>query len=415
MSFNLKPILNGTQVALEKQAQSVFGAAVEDFAKGQLGSVFGLPSSSDAPVNRNDGSYYATSYAAALAGATSYRPKLKFLFKVEFVFNEEAKKAFPAIFGSATANDFTFMIKSVDRPKVDFDWEDDVNMYNFRTKVLKKIHHRELTMTLMDDTGNRVFNFFRALMMLYQPITRRQLTRDGSTAPPTPSSAQYGSGMAFSGLSNSSMDTAHRAAIQSAFGNAIDCIRVKQIFVDPSQKLNNAVREVIFDFLNARMVSFDFDDLTHETSDVSLLTLQFDYDWMEMVDVGALAKVDQPQTITSPGINGAPSDYSVPGNPDTSGGSSNPFVDILTNHATKGLQSLASTAISKAVNGIAGKNRFAKMLGSAAAEPLRSLTNAVIRDRAGGIVAPSRPVESILYDTATGENGKPIAIVQNRT
>jgi len=414
MSVSLKPILDRTQVALEKRAESVFGDAVENFAKGQLGRVLDLPEPGSTPVNRNDGTYYSTSYAAALAGATSYRPKLKFLFKVEFVFNEEAKKAFPSIFGSNTANDFTFMVKSVDRPKVDFDWEDDVNQYNFRTKVLKKIHHRELTMTLMDDTGNRVFNFFRALMMLYQPITRRQLQRDGTTSAPTPLSAQFGNGMVFSNIGNSSSDIAHRAAIQSPFGNAIDCIRVKQIFVDSGEKLNNSVKEVIFDFLNARLVSFDFDDLTHETSDVSLLTLQFDYDWMEMVDVGSLSKVDQPQIVTAPGINGAPSDYSVPGNPDKTAGSNNPFLDIITNQAGRATQSVISSTITGVINDIAGNNRFAQILGNAASNALGSISNAIVLDRVAGISNVTQSAPPVLFDRSTLTQAIPKALIRGK-
>jgi hypothetical protein len=101
---------------------------------------------------------YGTSYAASIADS-QFRPKLKFLFRVEFLFKPEVVK----MFGQETAawaKNFAFLIRSVDRPKVDFEY-DDVNMYNFRIKVLKSIKHRALTMTLMDDVGNNVHEFFR--------------------------------------------------------------------------------------------------------------------------------------------------------------------------------------------------------------------------------------------------------------
>ncbi len=198
MPFSAKNILNDAQITLEKAATDKFGNVVEDFVKGGLGGF--LPAvNENAPVNRNDGSWYATSYAAGLAGGTSFRPKLKFLFKVEFIFTDAAKAQYRDILSGAGANDFTFMIKAVDRPKVDFEYEEDVNMYNFRTKVLKKIRHRDLTITFMDDVGNRVFNFFRVLMMIHSPITRGQLKRDNSLEKPNNKKLSVGSGMAFNG------------------------------------------------------------------------------------------------------------------------------------------------------------------------------------------------------------------------
>ena len=235
---NIKSFLNGTKVSLEKEATDQFGAAVENFSRGASSRALGLPpplKNNQVPFSRNDGSFYASSYAHALAGATSYRPKLKFLFKVEFIFTQQAKDAFPSIFGHAGSNDFTFMVRSVDRPKIDFEYEDDVNMYNFRTKVLKKIRHRELTVTFMDDTGNRVLNFFRALMMMQSPITRRQLLRDGTTKPPELGTLSAGNGMQFSDTNDFDMnDNAIRGTVDDPLGNVgqqhadvIQTIRVK--------------------------------------------------------------------------------------------------------------------------------------------------------------------------------------------
>jgi len=120
MAVNITPILDSTQIALEKTAADKFGAAVENFAQSNLppGITTASTASTAVPVNRNDGSFYASSYAAALAAGTSYRPKQKFLFKVEFVFTDAARQAMPGVFGGAGANDFTFMVKSVDRNMV---------------------------------------------------------------------------------------------------------------------------------------------------------------------------------------------------------------------------------------------------------------------------------------------------------
>lgn len=410
MANQIKTILDGAKISLEKQASDKFGAAVEEFTRGSLGSALGLPPPEDPTGSssaRNDGSFYASSYASALAGGTSYRPKLKFLFKVEFVFTEAAKQAFPDEFGKAGSQDFTFMIKSVDRPKIDFEY-DEVNMYNFYTKVLKKIRHRELTMTFMDDTGNRVINFFRALMMLHSPITRRQMTRQTGSyserlAPPEAMAFKDGNGMDFSSpVDARANDTAIRGSIGSEVGNAIQSIRIKQIYVNPGSPIAEAAEETIFDFMNARLVSFDLDDLSHEGSDANLLTMQFDYDWMEIVHVGALQAPDGPAyNIAVPGIHGAPTDVSPAGgagaNPQ---GAGNGFSAIVAGALGRAGQQVTSTAINRAVKSVAGGGRFATLLGSQASNILGGVVGAATRNLGNGLAQQASEFGSGLVNQA---------------
>ena len=405
MPFNAKGLLNDARIATEKTAADAFGNVVDDFVKGGLGGLL-PPAATNQPVNRNDGSWYATSYAASLAGATNYRPKLKFLFKVEFIFTEAAKRAYPEVFGAKTSNDFTFMIKMVDRPKVDFEYEEDVNMYNFRTKVLKKIRHRDLTIQFMDDAGNRVFTFFRTLMMLHSPITRRQMERDNSLTKPSAGSITTGSGMAFTntGDSTTNRDNAHRAVVNSSFGNSIEAIRVKQIFVDPQSGLANATKMVAFDFMNPRVISFDLDELSHEANEVNLLTMIFDYDWMEMVNVGSLGTPttpygdDQKYNITVPGVNGAPSDISpnsISGAVSNGQGNNNGLLGGLTNSLTsilgRGASQLTSDAIGRAVRSVAGNGRFATSIAGVASSalggPIGGLVSGASRDALNGVIS----------------------------
>lgn len=401
---NLKPFLDSTKISLEKRASDQFGAAVEDFGRGKLSRAVGLPAplaNEQVPFDRKDGSFYASSYAHALAGATSYRPKLNFLFKVEFIFTPQAIAAFPNVFGGVHQNDFTFMVRSVDRPKIDFEY-DEVNMYNFNTKVLKKIRHRELTVTFIDDTGNRVLNFFRHLLMIQSPITRRQLLREGTMAPPQPGTLTSSNGMQFStDFSNpTNYDNAIRGTVDREIkdpsqqhSEVIQVIRVKQMYVDPGAQLGASTKEVIYDFINARIVSFDLDVLTHDTSDVSLMTMQFDYDWMEIVDVGNMKKVDGPNyNIAVPGVGGAPIDISVYGkNPLTNPG--NGYLNIINNQLGRAAQTITSSAISRAVTSIAGNGRFASAIGA----PISSMLGGII-----GAGARNLGIGSGIPNVATG-------------
>jgi hypothetical protein len=269
-------------------------------------------------------------------------------------------------------------------------------MYNFRTKVLKKIRHRDLTIVFIDDAGNRVFNFVRALMKVHSPITNTQSKRDNTLDQPDSTNAQkgFGSGMAFS---RSITDTSHRAVVNSQFGNSIKTIRVQQIFTNPQETMANTARMVSFDFINPRIVSFDFDELSHEANDVSTMTMMFDYDWMEMVDVGVLngAKVQSKYdgdkyTVLSPGAHGAPADLTpVPAAGGSAGGNKGGIVsNILGGVVGKGAQQLSSDLIGKAVKSVAGNSRLGQALGgqltSALAGPIGGLVSGAARDKIGG-------------------------------
>ena len=412
--MQIKSLLKSTGIALEKQGVDTFGAAVDDFARAALGGqpadlpLFGaggdptLLGDDSAPVNtrtpRDPRTWYSTSYAAALAGGTNYRPKLKFLFKVQFLFKDGLLQQLvdAGLLGSSDRdrlekNEFTFMIKSVDRPKVDFEYDDDVNQYNFRTKVLKKIRHRELTITFMDDVGNRVFDFFRVLMMIYSPITRRQMTRENQTRKPDSATIAMANGMNFSDPGeNTYAFNSHRAVINSDVGTALDIIRVKQMFMDPmANNVSDAPREVIFDFMNPRLVSFDLDDLSHESSEVNLLTMQFDYDWMEMVRIEHMEAADTPvYDISVKGITNAPSDILTGKNPPDesrtqsnaigAAGGTNPFAAIITRQVGRAAQQLTATAVNRAVKAIAGNGPLGTALGGAIGTPLAGVANGII-------------------------------------
>jgi hypothetical protein len=186
-------------------------------------------------------------------------------------------------------------------------------------------------------------------------------------------------------------DTAYRGVFSNQNGGAgnnyITTIRVKQIFLDGSAQLASSVKEVIFDFMNPRLVSFDLDDLNHETSEVNLMTMQFDYDWMEIVDVGAIQKMDGPSySISTPGVSGAPIDMTpTGGSASTNAGSGNPFLNIINNQIGRAASTVTSSAINRAVQSVAGNGAFATALGSQASNIVSGLVGAAGRDMASGI------------------------------
>jgi hypothetical protein len=73
-------------------------------------------------------------------------PKYKFLFVVQIEFDPDFQQIMSGI-------DPAFVIKQSSRPNVQFEYE-DVNQYNFRSKVAKKVMYEPVTMKFYDDDYN---------------------------------------------------------------------------------------------------------------------------------------------------------------------------------------------------------------------------------------------------------------------
>ena len=385
---DISQLVKASGIDAKRTAVDLFGMAVEDFAAGPLNDILRTATGQveNPPVNRQDGSWYATSYAASLANS-QFRPKLKFLFRVEFLFKEGVLEKF----GRADwQRNFTFLIKSVDRPKVDFEYE-EVNQYNFRTKVLKKISHKELTMTFMDDVGNNVYEFFRFMMMVHSPITRRSVTASQDI---TDAHAAYstGSGMEFTDGLGKINDFANRGVVNTELGNVIQAIKVTQIFLDQTSALDSAAKQVSFFFINPRVVSFDLEDVNHEVSDPNVFTMQFDFDFMVMSKMDAL---DLPVEKQLPPKGSAPGDVSSTGRtPSSQTGTNNPYTAILAGIAGRAAQRITSETIGRAIRQVPGLGSVADTLGGIARNSVLGISKSVNQSFA-------RPSRDVISDAST--------------
>jgi hypothetical protein len=410
---DIKQLLNVGGINTERVATELFGNAVEDFAAGPLNKVlkdaFGQPETTT--VNRNDGSWYATSYAASIADS-QFRPKLKFLFRVEFLFKPEVL----AMFGQETATwakNFAFLIRSVDRPKVDFDY-DEVNMYNFRTKVLKQIKHRALTMTFMDDVGNSVHEFFRFMMMVHSPITRRSI---GSSTDIASAVAHYntGSGMLFSDSPTAITDFAHRGVINTDIGTAIQAIKITQLFMQPGGKndLETGAKEVSFFFVNPRIESFDLDDVAHDVNDISLLTMQFDYDFLLMSDMQTLQPLDASKAM--PPVGSAPGEASGvnrTANAKSPEGENNPYLKTLSALGGRAATKLTNEVLGKYIRQVPGLGSVADTIGGLVGKGVSGSIGSAGASVGTGInQAFAAPTRDVVTDTSTVGSDQATAIV----
>lgn len=258
-------LIPGFNIGLEKTAYDLFGGAVRDFGTRALGDLGGdilrqtTGNSEGETVEPFSGKWQSTKYAADLI---KYAPKHRFMFKVEFKFDPAYVNE---LMTGRDNNAFTFLVKSIDRPKVEFVYE-DVNYYNFRTKVLKEIRHEPLSMTFIDDIGNNVTSFFNAYRKSFSPISRGNFPTGFSVK-----TAQI-NGMNFSDPEmENQADSASRGVLKPGVYNPLQSIIIRQIFA-------HGTRMCEYTFHNPRISRFDFDEVNHETGEGNGLSVQFDYD-----------------------------------------------------------------------------------------------------------------------------------------
>lgn len=169
-----------------------------------------------------------------------HQPKFKFLFKVKFE-------------GQGNSS-FFYYVKSSDKPKVRFEHQ-EVNYYNFRTKVMTRATFDPLTLTFWDEIGNSVNDFF----------------------------VEY--------LNRHSGQGAGKADIDEGFGIAsstkpyptgysfLKRVTIEQVFA-------NGVASNRFYLWNPRIESFDFDPMDMEDNGGSMVNITFNYDAISCETVG---------------------------------------------------------------------------------------------------------------------------------
>lgn len=366
---NISGLLGSTGVALEAEAYKQFGAAVEGQIGSKLSGIFGLggsSGSSDPNDARNSVNtsvtrvWDPTPYASALTNYTGGTdPKNKFLFKVRFKFHPVAVQMAGNMetLLKEIESSITFTVKQIDLPKVDFEYE-EVNMYNFRTKILKKITFRELSFIIYDDVGNSAIRLIKAYMEILSPITRSR--QDGG-------SRLEDHGFAFNDNLISGKDTSlrgtmpHDAEMGGNRKEIISEIIIEQFYVDMSKKdvsnPSDMVRINRFSFINPRISQFDISDQDHEQNDFNTISLTFDYDSLhiDVNDDGEASEVDQLPggdilyDVQNRGTVNFTRSASSP-----AGNAQNPIVGILANQAKRATQSLISGTLNKALGGVAG-------------------------------------------------------------
>lgn len=99
----------------------------------------------------------------------AYAPKQNFMFMVEFIFQPDYKDLGFEHSDQTQTIKFQYLCRSFQRPDVTVEYE-DVNMYNFRTKVAKKLTYAPVMMKLYDDNKNSTMEFAEKYLKAMSPI-----------------------------------------------------------------------------------------------------------------------------------------------------------------------------------------------------------------------------------------------------
>lgn len=184
-------------------------------------------------------------------------PKLKFNFTVSFDFREELVDL-DTWAGNDDPFKIGFGVKQITRPNPNVSYE-DVNYYNFITKVATKVDFGVITITLYDDKRNRAHNIFSNYFSALSPIT------NFNNADFAYRSGQRGAAN-IGALNNQSRD------------GLIRKIRVNHFYYT-----YGGDRVLSYDFLNPKIQNVALDELDMTQSDVNTLTFSFIYDSFNII------------------------------------------------------------------------------------------------------------------------------------
>lgn len=224
-----------------------------------------------------------------------YAPKFKFMFIVEFKFS-------PAYAASMSniGNYLAFVVKSATRPKIDFEYE-EVNMYNFRTQVVKRAKFEPMTMKFLDDNQNRAGNFHCAYLNAMSPqtnmtaeeIRKRPLEESSMNFSNANAASYFADPMGGPPVKSHVYSSSTGSLTDNSTMNILEEVRLYHIY--SYGRLAN-----IYTFVNPKITSLDLDELDMSIGDSgSELAMNFVYDSINILTDVNLAREDQPQRITN--------------------------------------------------------------------------------------------------------------------
>lgn len=176
-------------------------------------------------------------------------PKYKFNYTIQFVL---ARDVTLKEVGSTEMAEMKFAVKTASRPKPAIDYQ-DANFYNFRTKVAVKTDYGVASITFYDDNKNRAHDILQNYLQAVSPISNFQSSNNLDT--------------------NGQSSTASIGPLRRDRHGPITAI----ILTHHYNNGNGAARKT-YTYRNPKIINFEFDELDMTASEVSTITMNFNYD-----------------------------------------------------------------------------------------------------------------------------------------
>ena len=243
--------------------------------------------------------------------ATSQRPKLKFQFTVTFKFRDPTILRDYSSGEETLASDLTFALKQASRPNPTIVYQ-DVNHYNYRTKVATKVDFGTMMLTLYDDVQNYAHNIYETYIKGVSPIANvskeraNNLISDGDG----PKNQTFNS----EGIINGSSEKFYAGSGSigplppNSEAGIIENICIRHWFFSATERRgdeNNAkvpeIQYVEYQFLNPKIVNMTLDELDMGASEASTIQMNFTYDSVFISSPttdGGEVRLEKPETRT---------------------------------------------------------------------------------------------------------------------
>jgi hypothetical protein len=244
-----------------------------------------------------------TPYASFFAALQP--PKFPFMFATRFFMNPD----FEDLFGGDQTFPYghpQWFVKQSSRPNINYEYE-EVNMYNFRTRILKRSEFQPVSMTMYDDLKDATGSWWNTYIRLMSPITNisefgqlqleelgmkwntddindavgKQLrlkesdvTGTGNNAGITPLGYDYSSGTGVLPTKPGTLDAGNV--------NILSAIQIIHI-------LEFGKKMVLYTYRNPKFTEIRFNDLDWEQNGPSTVETTFQYDSFEISYKGAFS------------------------------------------------------------------------------------------------------------------------------
>jgi len=206
-----------------------------------------------------------------------FAPKYKFLFIVQI----NLKNTYQSL--SKTAEKLAFVVKTSTRPNINIDHE-EINMYNFWTRVPKRVAYEPITMRFYDDNKGLAHQFYTSYLRAISPISRLGGQQSGYM------SIDW---LQANSMKPNSKDALSSASLSALVGNntsLIDEIKLFQIY-DYGRKMT------AYHFHHPKLLTMNLDDLDMaESGTGSEIEFQFAYDALHITP--ALSIIGNPIGLT---------------------------------------------------------------------------------------------------------------------